>query len=231
MPGKTLVSSAVVNPIVRDDLPQIVAAAKKWLPGVQLNTNGIRLAEDEGFVRSLAEAGLSFVFMQSTACMMEYTAPFSGRDLLDVKRRAIDNCARHNLGVTPGRPLCPESTRRILGIFIRFAVSQSPAVRGVHPARQLLGVFQRCRRMIGTLMNCEQFKQAGDLAPDDSLGRPAATTPVCVPWRLYRHAGSIPRPSAQDINTASNDHRGPEPFFYRAQVAASRLRMPRNPNQ
>ena len=43
----------------------IVRAAKaarcRW---VQLTTNGIRLAEDEAYVRELKEAGLSFVFLQ-----------------------------------------------------------------------------------------------------------------------------------------------------------------------
>ena len=53
------------EPTVRDDLPEIVAAAKRaGASSVQLNSNGLRLAEDKAFTRRLAEAGLDFVFMQ-----------------------------------------------------------------------------------------------------------------------------------------------------------------------
>ena len=61
-PGKTFLQLSGGEPTVRDDLPEIVAHAKsagcKYL---QLNSNGIRLAEDEAFVAALVEAakGLS----------------------------------------------------------------------------------------------------------------------------------------------------------------------------
>ena len=65
VPGKTLVQLSGGEPTVRDDLPEIVAYAKEvGCKYVQLNSNGLRLAEDEDFTRRLAEAGLSFVFLQ-----------------------------------------------------------------------------------------------------------------------------------------------------------------------
>ena len=58
-PGKTFLQLSGGEPTVRDDLPEIVAYAKaagcKYL---QLNSNGIRLAEDEPYVADLAEAWL-----------------------------------------------------------------------------------------------------------------------------------------------------------------------------
>ena len=64
-PGKTLLQLSGGEPTVRDDLPEIVAYAKQaGCKYVQLNSNGLRLAEDEAFVKRLADAGLSFVFMQ-----------------------------------------------------------------------------------------------------------------------------------------------------------------------
>ena len=47
-PGKTLLQLSDGEPTVRDDLPEIVAYAKQvGCKYVQLNSNGLRLAEDE----------------------------------------------------------------------------------------------------------------------------------------------------------------------------------------
>ena len=65
---------------LRDDLPEIVAAAKAaGCRYVQLNTNGFRLAEDPGYVKALAEAGLSFVFLQFDGTEEAIYEPLRGR--------------------------------------------------------------------------------------------------------------------------------------------------------
>ncbi len=67
-PGKTLLQLSGGEPTVREDLPEIVAYAKQaGCKYVQLNSNGLRLAEDEALAKRLAAAGLSFVFMQAHA--------------------------------------------------------------------------------------------------------------------------------------------------------------------
>ena len=133
VPGKTLVQLSGGEPTVRDDLPQIVAAAKEaGCQYVQLNTNGIRLAEDAGFVQSLAENGLSFVFMQFDGTDDDIYRKLRGQDLFHIKQKAIENCARYNLGVTLVPTIVPQVNTQDIGNIIRFAVSQAPAVRGVH---------------------------------------------------------------------------------------------------
>ena len=53
------------EPTMRQDLPALIAhAEKKGCAYVQLNTNGIRLAEDPAFAEQLADAGLDYVFLQ-----------------------------------------------------------------------------------------------------------------------------------------------------------------------
>lgn len=80
--GKTLLQLSGGEPTVRDDLPEIVAYAKQvGCKYVQLNSNGMRLAEDEAFVKRLADAGLSFVFMQ-----------FDGVDDVVYEKRAAARC-------------------------------------------------------------------------------------------------------------------------------------------
>lgn len=185
IPGQTLVQLSGGEPTVRDDLPQIIVAAKETgCQYVQLNTNGIRLAEDEGYVRSLAEAGLSFVFMQFDGMDDDIYRALRGKDLLSIKKLAIINCSRNNLGVTLVPTVVPQVNTRDIGNIIRFAVSQAPAVRGVH--FQPVSYFGRIPAMpsddqrftLDELLEAIE-EQAGTLVPKDSLLPSRCDHPLC----------------------------------------------------
>lgn len=133
VPGQTLLQLSGGEPTLRDDLPQIVAAAKRaGCRHIQLNTNGLRLAEDESYVRALAEAGLSFVFLQFDGCDDSIYEQLRGRELLALKHRAIAHCDRYQLGVTLVPTLVPGINTEQIGAILDYAIRQSPAVRGVH---------------------------------------------------------------------------------------------------
>jgi len=133
VPGQTLVQLSGGEPTLRDDLPEVAAAAKAaGCRFVQLNSNGLRLAEDPGYVRELAQAGVSFVFMQFDGTRDAIHQALRGRPLLAAKRRAIENCAAANLGVTLVPTLVPGVNTDDIGALVRFAAELSPAVRGVH---------------------------------------------------------------------------------------------------
>ncbi|MDO4581923.1 MAG: radical SAM protein [Bacillota bacterium] len=131
--GQPLLQLSGGEPALRDDLPQLVAYAKqRGYKYVQLNSNGLRLAADEAYVRALAEAGLSFVFMQFDGVDNGVYEYLRHAPLLKQKLRAIELCDKYNIGVT----LVPTVVRGVndqqIGEIIRLAVSRSPAVRGVH---------------------------------------------------------------------------------------------------
>jgi uncharacterized radical SAM superfamily Fe-S cluster-containing enzyme len=185
VPGKTLVQLSGGEPTVRNDLPRIITAAKDvGCQYVQLNTNGIRLGEDIQYVQTLAEAGLSFVFMQFDGMDDGIYRTLRGRDLLRIKKQAIDNCARHNLGVTLVPTIVPGVNTQDIGNIIRFAVSQSPAVRGVH--FQPVSFFGRFpalpsdnqRFTLDELIEAIE-EQAGTLVPWDSLLPSRCDHPLC----------------------------------------------------
>ncbi len=185
VPGKTLVQLSGGEPTVRDDLPAIVATAKEaGCQYVQLNTNGIRLAENENYVRSLAEAGLSFVFMQFDGIDDNIYQKLRGRDLFSIKQKAIDNCSRYNLGVTLVPTIVPQVNTQEIGDIIRFAVSQAPAVRGVH--FQPVSYFGRIPAMpsdeqrftLDELIEAIE-RQAGSLVRQDSLMPSRCDHPMC----------------------------------------------------
>ncbi len=121
------------EPTLRDDLPELVAYAKSiGCPYVQLNTNGIRLAEDEAYVHALAEAGLSFVFLQFDGVTDDVYETLRGAPLLEKKLVAIRNCERYGLGVTLVPTVVRGVNDRQLGDIVRLGTSLSPTVRGVH---------------------------------------------------------------------------------------------------
>jgi uncharacterized radical SAM superfamily Fe-S cluster-containing enzyme len=132
-PGKTLLQLSGGEPTLRDDLPEIVAAARRaGCKYVQLNTNGLRIAEDPALPGRLADAGLSFVFLQFDGLRDDIYKTLRGRPLLLEKKRAIAACARHGVGVTLVPTIVPGVNADHIGEIVRFAVASSPAVRGVH---------------------------------------------------------------------------------------------------
>lgn len=133
VPGQTLVQLSGGEPTVRGDLPEIVRFARECgCKYIQLNSNGIRLAEDDDYVRTLAEAGLSFVFMQFDGLHDDIYRRIRGRALWKEKLQAIINCSRHNLGVVLVVTVVPGVNDQDLGKILRFGLDMSPSVRGVH---------------------------------------------------------------------------------------------------
>lgn len=131
------------EPTVRDDLPELIAHAKRAGVGyVQLNTNGLRLAEDANYALSLKEAGLDIVFLQFDGMEESIYRFLRGRELFETKKKAIENCAAARLGVTLVPTIVAGVNDGNIGEIVRFAAERVPAVRGVH--FQPVSYFGRC---------------------------------------------------------------------------------------
>lgn len=131
------------EPTMRDDLPEIIRLGReKGFDFFQLNTNGIRLAEEEGYAARLKAAGLDTVFLQFDALNDEVYITLRGRELLDIKLRAIDNCASAGLGVVLVPVIAAGVNEGDVGALLRFALGHMPTVRGVH--FQPISYFGRC---------------------------------------------------------------------------------------
>ncbi|MBO6011155.1 MAG: radical SAM protein [Oscillospiraceae bacterium] len=131
--GRSFIQLSGGEPCVRDDLPEVIAEAKKaGATSIQLNSNGLRLASDPDFARRCAEAGLDFVFMQFDGVTDDVYEKLRGRPLLEIKKRAIEVCDGLGVGVTLVPTVVPGVNDSQIGEIIRFGLSKSPAVRGVH---------------------------------------------------------------------------------------------------
>lgn len=121
------------EPTLRDDLPEIIAlGVKAGINFIQLNTNGLRLAQEPGFAKKLAAAGLASVFLQFDGTDDNIYHKLRNRPMFDIKRQAITNCAAAGLGVVLVPTLAPEINTGNIGAILHFALEHSPAVKGVH---------------------------------------------------------------------------------------------------
>jgi len=121
------------EPTMRDDLPDIVALGRrKGFAFIQLNTNGLRLASDERFVRELKDAGLSSIFLQFDGTQDSIYRQLRGAALLDAKRRAVERCGALGIGVVLVPTVAPGINAADMGNIVSFALAAGPTVRGVH---------------------------------------------------------------------------------------------------
>lgn len=121
------------EPTVREDLIDLISyISGKGFEYIQLNTNGLRLAEEPGYTKRLAEAGLSSVFLQFDGTSDEVWRKIRGRALCEIKEKAIEACDEAYLGVILVPALIPGINDLEIGKIIRFGLTHMPAVKGIH---------------------------------------------------------------------------------------------------
>ena len=121
------------EPTLREDLPEIIRlGASLGFEYLQLNTNGLRLAEDPSYAGRLKDAGLACVFLQFDGVSDSVYERLRGRALFEQKKLAVDHCAAANLGVILVPTLVPGVNVHEIGLILDLALQRVPDVRGVH---------------------------------------------------------------------------------------------------
>ena len=131
------------EPTMRDDLADIIRLGKKkGFTYFQLNTKGLRIAEDLEYLQGLVEAGLKNVFLQFDGLTEQPYEILRGKPLLDVKKKAIENCRKAKVGLTLVPTVAPGVNDNQVGDILKYAMQNMPVVRGVH--FQPVSYFGRC---------------------------------------------------------------------------------------
>jgi 7,8-dihydro-6-hydroxymethylpterin dimethyltransferase len=121
------------EPTMRDDLPALIAAARSLgFTFVQVNTNGLRLASEDGYAETLRAAGLASVFLQFDGTSDDVYRALRGRPLLAEKLRAVERCAEAGLAVVLVPTIVPGVNDHELGDLVRLALAWPGVVRGLH---------------------------------------------------------------------------------------------------
>lgn len=131
--GKCNIQLSGGEPTVRNDLADIIRiGVELGFPFIQVNTNGIRIAKDIAYVKALKKAGLSSIFLQFDGIDDAIYEKLRGKALFDIKCQAIENCRKYGIGVVLVPTIVPKINVESIGDIIRFGISRSPTVRGVH---------------------------------------------------------------------------------------------------
>ena len=205
------------EPTMRDDLEKIIALGKeKGFTFFQLNTNGIRLAREDGYAAHLAKAGVSVVFLQFDGLDDKIYQTLRGAALAETKLRAIENCKAAGLPVVLVPTVAPGVNDHALGDILRFALAHAPHVRGVHI--QPISYFGRCgleapekRLTIPAVLRRIEEQTEGLMKASD-FGGGGAESPYCSFHASYlrKPDGSLkalPRRRSQCCCVRSSDAR------------------------
>lgn len=86
------------EPTMRDDLPELIRSVRQKFPDriVSLLTNGVKL-DDPAYLARLEEAGLGCIVFSLNGFRPATDEFFSGRDLTEIKRSALDNLRRRGM--------------------------------------------------------------------------------------------------------------------------------------
>ncbi len=122
------------EPTLRVDLPELIKYARTKFEHVEVNTNGVKMAASVDYCSELESAGLSVVYLQFDGVTEEPYEKLRGRNLLDVKLKAIEN--HRSAGPKPAIVLVPTIVKGVnddqIGDIIRFAIENSDIIRGVN---------------------------------------------------------------------------------------------------
>ncbi len=107
----------------------------------------MRLGQEPGFTKLLAEAGLDFVFMQFDGLDDGINRTLRGKPLLADKLEAIRVCGENGIGVTLVPTVIPGVNDHQVGAIIKFGVGHSPTCAAfIFSPSVILGVIRATYR-------------------------------------------------------------------------------------
>jgi len=180
------------EPTVRDDLPEIIRMAKQvGFEHIEVNTNGLRTAQNPDYIKELAEAGMDTFYLSFDGLTPEVYKSKAGVDLLQVKLKAIENARKAGLQSVVLVPVLIRGVNeKQVGDIIRFAVKNSDVIRGVNfQPVSICGRIDReklreMRITIPDLMKLCEDQTNGDIRESDWY-----PIPSCVP--ISKAVGAI----------------------------------------
>lgn len=123
------------EPTIRNDLPQLIVEAKKaGITHVEVNTNGLRLAEDLDYFKKLLDAGLSTLYLQFDGLREEiYKKTRARTDLVQKKQKVLENARKIGLdSIVLVVTLARGVNDKDLGAIIHYAIENHDVVRCVN---------------------------------------------------------------------------------------------------
>jgi len=123
------------EPTLRNDLPDLIREAKKaGITHVEVNTNGLRIAEDIEYFRKIRDAGMDTLYLQFDGLREEIYKKLRARtDLVPIKEKVIENARKIGLkSIVLVVTLAKDVNDKDLGNIIEYAVKNHDVIRCVN---------------------------------------------------------------------------------------------------
>jgi len=187
------------EPTVHPQILEIIKLAKeKKFQYVMLNTNGIKIAEDEGFVKNLGEFKGGFeVYLQFDSLQGKVYKHIRGKDILNIKEKAIANLSKYNVPVTLVSTIMEGVNDKEIGSIINYGLKHNN-VRGINI--QPVAFFGRLpalekvnkRTTLTGILNRIEKQTSGMILKDDFVPLPCHVERVAFTYLVREGDSFIP---------------------------------------
>lgn len=186
------------EPTLHPDFFRILEMCKERpIRHLMINTNGVRIAQDEDFATRLAEFMPQFeVYLQFDSLRRESLMQMRGADLRSVREKALERLNRLGISTTLVVTVERGVNDDELGSIIDFALQQ-PAVRGVtiQPVQQagrIQGFDSGSHRLTLTEVRRRILEQTDVFQPEDLIPVPCHPDSLAMAYALKLGAKVVP---------------------------------------
>jgi 7,8-dihydro-6-hydroxymethylpterin dimethyltransferase len=178
------------EPTIHPDFFAVLDAAKRRpIKHLMVNTNGIRIAQDEGFAERLADYMPDFeLYLQFDSFRREPLMQLRGADLRSIREKALEKLNRLNISTTLVVTVERGVNDDEIGSIVDFALQQ-PCVRGVtfQPVQQagrLRGYDPAINRLTLTEVRRRILEQTSVFKPEDIIPVPCHPDSLAMAYAM-----------------------------------------------
>ncbi|MBR4110436.1 MAG: radical SAM protein [Clostridia bacterium] len=193
------------EPTLHKDIINIIKMAREKFQYVMLNTNGIRIAEDESFVKELSQfVGKFEIYLQFDSFEDKTYNTIRGRNLKEIKQKAIDNLIKYNIPITLVMTVERDINDNEIGKVISYGL-ETKGVRGINIqpvayfGRKIGNVDRKNRVTMTDVIQKIEEQTKKMLIKEDFLPLPCNVEKVSLTYLYKTKEGFIPITRANSI--------------------------------
>jgi len=120
------------EPTCRKDLAEIIRLGRqKGFWGIELNTNGLVIAAQEGYIERMRDAGVTGIFLSFDGLTGDVYEATCGRDILKQKLACIERCRKAGVQVVLCMTILAGVNDHQLGDVLRYSLENSDVIAGL----------------------------------------------------------------------------------------------------